>query len=315
MKKEETKYFRYKTFPSNTRSFQFDFLTAIDKGQIIVTFFTDDVPGRWTVWLMPYAEEDWKEGNTKEDWKAWNREVLKLDGSWESFLVLRDFPVTAFQKQVSYFINKKNALDTRLKPRRANPFAFILPDREENADTTRSLLNKNLGPEHTNVSYWRDVEKVTVKESLCKKISSDYQGCMLYINALPHSLIVLKKRYKADLVGGHTTLSEVTDAWNSMFTLETLETMTDKDWERVYETAEKTGFLREMSEELGLIRNEEIDYVDDQDSETPGVKWMGYYGRNTGTSKPVWIYLDKSDVMIPIQIRIALAVDVNYLNS
>jgi hypothetical protein len=321
MRKKEASYNQYRTFPSNTRSFNFDFLTAIEKGQIIVTFFTDEIPGKWTVWLMPYAEADWKEGNTKEDWKAWNKEVLKIDGGWDSFLVLRDYPSTDFQKQVSYYIKKHNALDIRLKPRRANPFALVIPDREETADIIKKLLNYNVGAEHTNVSFWREIEKNTIKESLCRKISSDEHGCVLYINQLPYSFIVLRKYNKADLVGGHTTLTEFIETWNSMFTVENIEQMTADDWERVHDISEKKGFLRELSEELGLIRNEEIDYIDEAGLTITGdpdinslkeVKWMGYHGRKSGPEKPVWIYIDRSDVMIPIQIRIALAVDVNY---
>jgi len=309
------RYNRYRTFPSNTRSFHFDFLTAIEKGQIIVTFVTDSVPGKWEVWLMPYAEDDWKQGNTKEDWKSWNREVLKLNGSWESFLVLKDYPSTDFQKQVSYFINKPNALDIRLKPRRANPFGLVVPDKEETAEVVRRLLKSNLGPEHTNVSFWREIETAngasrnrrSMKEALCNKISSDPVGCLLYINELPYSIIVLRKGNKVDLVGGHTTLTEFINTWTSMHTLENADSMTSDDWELVHDGAEQAGFMREMSEELGIIRAEDIDYDND------GVKWMGYYGRKTGIEKPLWIFIDRSDVMIPIQIRVALAVDVDYL--
>jgi hypothetical protein len=308
------KYNRYRTFPSNTRSFNLDFLSAIGNGQIIVTFFTDEEPNNWKVWLMPYAEADWKEGNTKEDWKKWGREVLGLTGSWESFLALIEYPRTEFQKQVAYRLKMPNHMDIRLKPRRSNPFGVVIPDKVETADQIKRFLGRNVGGEHTGVSYWSEIASRGVREALCRKLSEDVDGCVLYIDQLDTSPIVLRKNNKADLVGGHTTLTEFVNAWKSMYPTELLQTMTSEDfkpnitgeWEEIHKRAEEVGFLREMGEELGLIRDVDIDFMDE------GVQWAGYYGQKTGAEKPVWIYVDRSDPMIPIQIRMALAVDVHY---
>lgn len=302
------KYHRYRTTPSNTRAFHLDFLNALEKGQIIVTFITDERPGTWDIWLMPYSENDWKEGNTKDDWKTWNREVLRLNGSWESFLVLRDYPSTDFQKQTGYRLFKRGAVDIRLKPRRGIPFAFIGSDREESMETIISFLNKNIGEEHTNVSLWSDITQRNVKDTLCRKITEDVEGCARYIDQLSPSPIVLRKQNKADLVGGHTTLTEFMDSWAALFTLEMADKMTAEDFETVHDRAEKEGFLREMREELGLERKEDYDYR----VENQNITWMGYVGHKTGVEKPIWIILDRSDPVIPLQIQVALAVDVTY---